>query len=388
VDFKETPEMAKIRREIREVLAEALPADWQGSGFLPMDVRPEHMEIARNLDRKLASRRLLAPAWPVEYGGRGLTPLEQFALFEELGYGLAPRLTTVSVDLVGPVLIHYGSDEQRRQHLPAIANDAQVWCQGFSEPEAGSDLTSLRTRAERQGDVYVINGHKIWTSMAHVSQWCILLARTGPQESKSRGLSLFLVPLDAPGIEIRPIWDASDEHMLNETFFDNVQVPVQNLVGTENEGWRYATTLLQYERGDALLVGQFRRLLDDMEALLRREGRQPPNARALLAQCEVEWQIGRLFTLQVVTMHLHGQMPDMEASAVKLFMTEAYQRLGTVCLHLAGLAGLLRTGERRALLGGRIDQAVVASTVGTIMGGTSEIQRTIIATRGLGLPRG
>lgn len=388
MDFRETPEMAKIRSEIRQVLAEALPPDWQGSGFLPMDVRPEHMEIARNLDRKLASRRLLAPAWPVEYGGRGLTPLEQFALFEELGYGLAPRLTTVSVDLVGPVLIHYGSDEQRRRHLPAIANDAQVWCQGFSEPEAGSDLTSLRTRAERQGDVYVINGHKIWTSMAHVSQWCILLARTGPQESKSRGLSLFLVPLDAPGIEVRPIWDASDEHMLNETFFDNVQVPIENLVGAENEGWKYATTLLQYERGDALLVGQFRRLLDDVEALIRQQGRPRADTRALLAQCEVEWQIGRLFTLQIVTMHLRGQMPDMEASAVKLFMTEAYQRLGHVCLHLTGLAGLLRTGEPRALLGGRIDQAVVASTVGTIMGGTSEIQRTIIATRGLGLPRG
>lgn len=384
--------MADIRAEIREVLHSTLPAGWQGSGFLPMDVRPEHLEIARNLDRTLAQRRLLAPAWPEEYGGRGLTPLEQFALFEELGYNLAPRLTTVSVDLVGPVLIHYGSDAQRGRFLPAIANQAQVWCQGFSEPEAGSDLGSLRTRAERRGDFYLINGHKIWTSMAHISEWCILLARTGIQESRSKGLSLFLVPLDAPGVEIRPIWDASNEHMLNETFFDNVQVPVDCLVGAENEGWKYATTLLQYERGDALLVGQFRRLLDDLKRLFRDRHRDrggtPISARALLAQCEIEWQIGRLFTLQVVTMHLRGEVPDMQASAVKLFVTEAYQRLGAVAMRLAGLWGLLRTGEPRVLLGGRIDQAVVASTVGTIMGGTSEIQRTIIATRGLGLPRG
>lgn len=383
--------MADIRAEIREVLYSTLPAGWQGSGFLPMDVRPEHLEIARNLDRTLAQRRLLAPAWPEEYGGRGLTPLEQFALFEELGYGLAPRLTTVSVDLVGPVLIHYGSDAQRGRFLPAIANGAQVWCQGFSEPEAGSDLGSLRTRAERRGDFYLINGHKIWTSMAHVAEWCILLARTGTQESRSKGLSLFLVPLDAPGIEIRPIWDASNEHMLNETFFDNVQVPVDCLVGAENEGWKYATTLLQYERGDALLVGQFRRLLDDLERLFRDRhgdrGGTAISARALLAQCEIEWQIGRLFTLQVVTMHLRGEVPDMQASAVKLFVTEAYQRLGAVAMRLAGLWGLLRTGEPRVLLGGRIDQAVVASTVGTIMGGTSEIQRTIIATRGIALPR-
>jgi alkylation response protein AidB-like acyl-CoA dehydrogenase len=269
VDLRETPEMAAMRAEIREALAAVLPADWHGSGFLPMDVRPEHMELARRLDTTLAERKLLAPAWPVKYGGRGLTPFEQFALFEELGYALAPRLTTVSVDLVGPVLIHYGTDGQRRQHLPAIANAAAVWSQGFSEPLSGSDLTSLRTRADRNGDVYVVNGQKIWTSMAHVSDWIILLARTGDQESRGRGLSLLLVPTDSPGIEIRPLVDATGERMLNEVFFDNVQVPVQNLVGEENEGWRYATTLLQYERGDALLVGQFRRLLDDLERAVR-----------------------------------------------------------------------------------------------------------------------
>ncbi len=391
MEFAPTVAMGEIRREIRAAIEAVLPAGWQGSGFLPMDVRPEHFELARTLDRALAARHLLAPSWPVRYGGRGLTPYEQFALFEELGYHLAPRLTTISVDLVGPVLIHYGSDEQRARWLPAIATEAQIWCQGFSEPGAGSDLTSLATRAERQGDVFVINGQKIWTSMAHCAEWMILLARTSSELPRGRGLSLFLVPTDAPGIEIRPIRDAGGEHMLNEVFFRDVRVPTDQLVGQENEGWRYATTLLQYERGDVLLIGQFRRLLDDIERTISdgpHDGAGTDQVRALLADCEVEWNVGRMLTLRVVDLHAKGALPDMEASVTKLFMTESYQRLAAVALRLGGLGATLHYGDARAPLGGRIVQAVVSSTIGTVMGGTSEIQRTIIATRGLGLPRG
>jgi len=386
MDFSPTPEMLSIGREIRDVLASALPPDWQGSGFLPMDVIPEHFELARALDKRLAERNLLAPAWPVEYGGRGLTPYEQFALYEALGYGLAPRLTTISVDLVGPVIILYGSDEQKRQHLPAIANDAVIWCQGFSEPGAGSDLTSARTRAERKGDVYIINGHKIWTSMAHRAEWMILLARTGDEDSRARGLSILLLPTNSPGIDIRPIRDAIDEHALNEVFFADVEVPAENRIGAENEGWRYATALLQYERGDALFIGQFRRMLDDLEEALRC-GRRSAADRALLAQHEIDWQVARTMTLVVVSMQAQGLQPDREASQTKLFVSEAYQRLGTTAQRLAGLYGNLTHREPRAPLGGRIESAAISSTTATLIAGTSEIQRTIIATRGLGLPR-
>jgi len=388
MDFAPTPEMESIRREIRDVLRAALPADWQGSGFLPMDVIPEHFELARALDRRLAEARLLAPAWPVEYGGRGLTPYEQFALYEELGYALAPRLTTISVDLVGPVIILYGSDEQRRRHLPAIAQDAVIWCQGFSEPGAGSDLTSLRTRAERRGDRYVVNGHKIWTSMAHRAEWMVLLARTGDEDSRARGLSIFLVPTNAPGIDIRPIRDAIDEHALNEVFFTDVEVPAADRIGEENAGWRYATTLLQYERGDALFIGQFRRMLDDLEERLRCEGRISPLARAALAQHEIDLQVGRTLTLLVVSLQANGLHPDRESSQTKLFVSEAYQRLGATAQRLAGPYGNLTHREPRAPLGGRIEPAAISSTTATLIAGTSEIQRTIIATRGLGLPRG
>jgi alkylation response protein AidB-like acyl-CoA dehydrogenase len=386
MDFAPTPEMLSIGHEIRDVLAEALPPDWQGSGFLPMDVIPEHYELARSLDKRLAERSLLAPAWPVEYGGRGLTPYEQFALYEALGYGLAPRLTTISVDLVGPVIILYGSDEQKRRHLPAIANDAVIWCQGFSEPGAGSDLTSARTRAERKGDTYVINGHKIWTSMAHRAEWMILLARTGDEDSRARGLSIFLLPTNSPGIDIRPIRDAIDEHALNEVFFVDVEVPAENRIGEENDGWRYATTLLQYERGDALFIGQFRRMLDDLEERLRCGERSAPD-RALLAQHEIDWQVARTMTLLVVSMQAKGLHPDREASETKLFVSEAYQRLGATAQRLNSLYGNLTHRDARAPLGGRIESAAISSTTATLIAGTSEIQRTIIATRGLGLPR-
>ena len=324
--------------------------------------------------------------WQVEYGGRGLTPYEQFALYEALGYGLAPRLTTISVDLVGPVIILYGSEGQKRRHLPAIANHAVIWCQGFSEPGAGSDLTSARTRAERKGDTYIINGHKIWTSMAHRAEWMILLARTGDEDSRARGLSLFLLPTNSPGIDIRPIRDAIDEHALNEVFFVDVEVPAQNLIGDENDGWRYATTLLQYERGDALFIGQFRRMLDDLEEGLRCGERSATN-RALLAQHEIDWQVARTMTLLVVSMQAQGLHPDREASETKLFVSEAYQRLGATAQRLNSLYGNLTHRDARAPLGGRIESAAISSTTATLIAGTSEIQRTIIATRGLGLPR-
>lgn len=349
------------------------------------------MALAWELDKSLAAKKLLAPAWPEEYGGRGLTPYEQFALYEELGYALAPRLTTISVDLVGPVLILYGSDEQRRQHLPAIANEAVVWCQGFSEPEAGSDLASLRTRAEPKGDFYLVNGQKIWTSMAHHSEWIILLARTGAEDSRGRGLSLFLVPTNSPGIVVRPIDDATDEHMLTEVFFEDVQVPVENRVGEENGGWRYATSLLQYERGDALFIGQFRRMLDDLKKQMRTDRlghRIAPAVEALPTQSEIDWEVGRLLTLRVVNMQAKGLLPDTEASQAKLFMSEACQRLAATAQQLAGLYGSLTHKDSLAPLGGRIVELLLSSTTATVIAGTSEIQRTIIATRGLGLPRG
>ncbi|HXG41909.1 MAG TPA: acyl-CoA dehydrogenase family protein [Dehalococcoidia bacterium] len=389
MDFRATQEMEAVRAEVRSVLSSVLPADWQGSGLLPMDVLPEHMELARELDRALAARGLLAPSFPPEYGGRGMGPHAHYALLEELGYHLAPRLTTIAVDLVGPVLLLYGSEDQKRQHLPRIAREGTIWSQGFSEPQAGSDLTSLQTSARRRDGRYVINGQKIWTSMAHRAEWIILLARTGPPESRGRGLSLFLVPAAAPGITISPIVDMTGAHMLNQVFFEDVEVPVENLVGEENRGWVYATTLLQHERGDAVVIGQFRRLLDDLRALLQSRygrGRVPASVRQALAQAEVELEVGRLLNLRVVDMAARGLPMDLEASVCKLFVSESFQRFTHVACAILGLWGL-GTAGKGSVLGGRAPYYLMASVPTTIIAGTSEVQRLIIATRGLGLPR-
>ncbi|MCS7277193.1 MAG: acyl-CoA dehydrogenase family protein [Dehalococcoidia bacterium] len=389
MDFRSRQEMEAVRAEVRAVLSSVLPADWGGSGLLPMDVLPEHMGLARQLDMALAERGLLAPSFPPEYGGRGMGPYGHYALLEELGYHLAPRLTTIAVDLVGPVLLLYGSEEQRRQHLTRIAREGTIWSQGFSEPQAGSDLTSLQTTARRRDGCYVINGQKIWTSMAHQAEWIILLARTGPPESRGRGLSLFLVPAKAPGITISPIVDMTGAHMLNQVFFEDVEVPAENLVGEENRGWVYATTLLQHERGDAILVGQFRRLLDDLRSLLQSRygrGKAPAAVRHALAQAEVELEVGRLLNLRVVDMAARGLPMDMEASVCKLFVSESFQRFTHVACAILGLWGLAREGKG-SVLGGRVPYYLMASVPTTIIAGTSEVQRMITATRGLGLPR-
>jgi alkylation response protein AidB-like acyl-CoA dehydrogenase len=390
MDFQPTQAMAKIRSEIREILAAELPRDWLGGSFLAMETDRQAPDVMQRLNRSLAAKNLLTPAWPEKYGGRGLTPYEHFALLEEMAYAMVP-VNTIAVDLVGTILLLYGSEEQRQRFLPPIAKEGEIWCQGFSEPGSGSDLTSLRTRAERTGDFYVVNGQKIWTSGAHHAAWMILLARTSTHESRGRGLSLFLVPMDLSGIRVRHIHDMAGEHMLNEVFVEDVQIPVENLVGNENEGWRYATTLLQYERGDALWSGHYRRFLDDLREELREQrldGSRSRIVRSLMAQCEIDYQVARLFSLRVVNIQARGQSPDMEASISKVFMTEATQRLTRIAHHFAGLYGNVWGKNVLVPLEGRIAQSVMGTTALTILGGTSEIQRTIIATRGLGLPRG
>jgi alkylation response protein AidB-like acyl-CoA dehydrogenase len=214
----------------------------------------------------------------------------------------------------------------------------------------------------------------------------ILLARTGDEDSRGRGLSVFLLPTDTPGITVRPVYDATNEHMLNEVFFEDVEVPVAQLVGEENTGWKYATSLLQYERGDALFIGQFARMLRDLADATREAGASRLH-RHLMAQHKIDWEIGRLLTLRVVSLHGAGELPDRESSQAKLFMSEAFQRLGATAQRIAGEYGNLTHEDPRSMLDGRVVQALINSTTATLIAGTSEIQRTIIATRGLGLPR-
>jgi alkylation response protein AidB-like acyl-CoA dehydrogenase len=316
--------------------------------------------------------------------------MQQFVLNEELALNRVPRPMhlIIGLGMAGPTIIVHGSDEQAQRFLPAIARDEMVWCQGFSEPGAGSDLASLQTRAVQDGDDFVINGQKIWTSYAHRADWCILLARTDPDAPKHRGISYFLVDLHSPGITIRPLVSMPGSHTFNEVFFDNVRVPRTNLVGEINRGWYAATTTLDFERSGIRMVMPAVRMLDDILDFARAQGgRLPSPVRHRLAELKIEVETGRLLSYRVAWLQSSGLVPNYQASIAKLYGTELQQRLANAGLHLLNAAGQFRPGAPNHRLARRLESYYLHAVALTIAAGTSEVQRSIIAIRGLGMPR-
>jgi len=313
---------------------------------------------------------------------------------EEMAYHRAPTQVGVGPDRVGPTIILYGTEEQKAQHLPGIASGQTVWCQGFSEPGAGSDLASLQTKAVADGDTFIINGQKIWTSLAHRADWCILLARTALQAPKHKGISYFLVDMRTPGIRVRPLIDLLGRHTFNEVFFEDVRVPRDCLVGEENRGWYVAAATLDFERSGINRVVAGIRLYEELleyAAQKRVDGRRLIDltpVRHKLAEIGIEFMVGRLLAYRVASMQARGQVPNAEASMSKLFGSELQQRLASAGLGILGLAGQLAPGLAWAPLGGRLEQYYLFASALTVAAGTSEIERGIIAGRGLGLPRG
>jgi len=392
MDFRDSPEEAAFRQEVREFLKTELREEWKA--------RPDEGEedVATLYQRrrpwrdKLAKKGWIAPAWPKEYGGAGLTVLQQFVMNEEFAEARAPARDIFGIGMVGPTLIVHGSEEQKKEHLPRILSAEVRWCQGYSEPEAGSDLASLRTRAVRDGDDYVINGQKIWTSAAQHADWMFLLARTDPDAPKHRGISYFLADMKSPGIEVRPLVDLSNRHMFNEVFLENVRVPARNLVGEENRGWYIGATTLDFERSNIGAAVGLRLLVEDMVRLVQERARKglctPSRYRTLrheLADRMVEANVGKMLSFRVVSMQAKGLIPNYEASLVKTYVSELNQRIFNTGVNALGLHGIL--GGDKAPEGGRYPRGYMESVGSTIAGGTSEIQRNIIATRGLGLPR-
>ena len=296
--------------------------------------------------------------------------------------------------MLGPTLMIYGTEEQKHRFLPPIARGEVQWCEGYSEPQAGSDLASLTTRAEDKGDYFLLNGSKIWTSLAHRADWMMLLARTNPEAPKHRGISFFLMDMKSPGVEVRPIVNMAGSHEFNQVFFDNVHVARENLVGEKDRGWYVGVKLLDFERSGIDYVAYSRRLLDDLTDYVEElEDKGVHRAsqewvRDLLAEMYVEVEVARLFAYKVAWMQSEGLVPNKEASISKVFGTETYQRVAETGLRILGLFGQLTQEDKRAPLEGRVQDAWRHSFSGKIAGGTSEIQRNIIATRGLGLPRG
>jgi alkylation response protein AidB-like acyl-CoA dehydrogenase len=289
----------------------------------------------------------------------------------------------------------YGSEEQKREHLPPIAAADVTWCQGYSEPESGSDLASLKTRAVRDGDDYVINGQKIWTSNAHRADWIFLLARTDPDAPKHKGISFLVAPVRTPGISTRPLINMADVHLFNEVFFEDVRIPATNLVGDENRGWYVGAALLDFERSNIASAAATRRSLEELVDYCsegRGDGRSlmsETTIRNRLAEIAIETEAGRFLSYRVASMQARGEVPNMEASVAKLYHSELSQRLAGTGIQIMGLHGQVRGESKKwARLRGEFTLTYMTSVGLTIAGGTSEIMRNIIAQRGLGLPRG
>jgi alkylation response protein AidB-like acyl-CoA dehydrogenase len=342
----------------------------------------------------LVDRGWIAPAWPKEFGGAGLSVKEQFIFNEELAEAGLMNVGGFGVMMLGPTLMVHGTDEQKAEILPKILAGEVVWCQGWSEPGAGSDLASLQTRAARDGDEYVLNGQKIWTTGAQHADRMYMLARTDPDAPKHRGISMLMLNMDDPGVSVRPLTTMGNQQTFNEVFFEDVRVPVKNRIGEENRGWYAGMTLTDFERsGIGNSVGTQRALRGTLAY-----AKQAPAEETVLASSGVwkldfvdrwiEADIARLFSHLNNSIQDKGMVPNHEASMSKLFTTELNQKIAKTTLKMFGLYGTLWDRNRREGMKGRAAGGYLSSVSSTIAGGTSEIQRNIIATRGLSLPRG
>jgi len=392
MDFTFTPEENAFRNEVRAFVRGCLPANFKVRNDRE-SMNDEEFRFSQLFAQKLAAKGWLTMTWPREYGGQAAGHIQQLIYNEEMGYSGAPLGFGFGTALVGPTLMVHGSEEQRRKFLPPIANAGVFWCQGFSEPGAGSDLAGLQTRAVRDGDEYVVNGQKIWTSEGHQADWMILLARTDPEAPKHKGISFFLVDMKTPGVQVRPLVNLMNSHAFNEVFFDNVRVPRANLVGEENRGWYVATTTLDFERSGITRVMLSLRIFEDVVEFVRqaaRAGQSWARAEAVaarLAELRIEFDIAKLLAYRVAWQQAHGIIPNYESSIAKMFGSEMNQRFCEAAINMLGLGGQIEPGSKWAPLQGRIERAYLAALSYKIAGGTSEIQRNVIATRGLGLPR-
>ena len=394
MDFRDSPEEAAFRKEIRDWLESNIPTDWDRSqlSLIPPEDR---VDMLKDWQRRLHEGGWAGISWPKEYGGRGATLIEQAIFNQEVARQKAPPpINVIGLGMAGPTIINHGSHEQKDRYLEKILSAEEIWCQGFSEPGAGSDLAGLRSTAILDGDSWIINGQKVWTSLAHVAQWCIFLARTDTTAPKHKGITYFLVDMSSPGIEVRPLRQITGSADFNEMFFTDVRVPRESILGEVNDGWRIAMTTLLHERGTlgfALSVGA-RVALDELIGLARetkRNGKpaiEDPTIRQRLASLHVEVESLRLNNYRALTGFMKSGMPGPEGSLSKLIWSESMQRLGDLAVEILGPAGMLEKWERNP----RVNtwQFIHLRSRGhTIEAGTSEILRNIVAERVLGLPK-
>jgi alkylation response protein AidB-like acyl-CoA dehydrogenase len=393
MDLNLTAEESLFRDELRTWLQVNVPKDWAEWREKPLE---EAFPRLRAWQRKLQEGRWAAVSWPKEYGGRGATLMQQAIFWEEMARGEAPPMANaLGLGLIGPTIIAYGSDAQKKRFIPKILSAEEIWCQGFSEPNAGSDLAGLQTEARLDGDHYIVNGQKVWTSFGIFGNWCELVVRTDPNVPKHKGLTVLLVDMSSPGIDVRPLRQMTGESEFCELFFRDVRVPAENVLGKVNDGWNVAVSTLMYERGSfgARLHLLFKWNIDRLIALSRvvqRNGHPAagdPLIRQKLAQCFGEIEIMRWNQLRAFSRITSTGVPGPEGSILKIFWSELNQRVQQVAQELLGPYGQLAAGDRDAVDKGIWSYGYLRTRGNTIEAGTSEVQRNIIGHFVLGLPR-
>jgi alkylation response protein AidB-like acyl-CoA dehydrogenase len=398
VDFSLTSEQEALRARVRAWLKEHMPKEWASRLAASSDVpRPEAYETLRRWQRQLFDAGFVGLTWPKEYGGQGLTFVEELILQQEMALAKAPPvLNILGIGMAGPTIIAYGTEEQKKRYPAKILSCEEIWCQGYSEPNAGSDLASLQTRAVKDGEHWVINGQKVWTSLAHVSDWMMLLARTDPEAPRHKGITYFLLDMRAPGVTVKPLRQITGDPEFNEVFFDNVRVHESQILGGLNNGWQVGLTTLMYERlalGFGLQV-RLRIALDGLIELARRmekHGRivtKDPITRQKIAQLWIETECLRLTGARAITRLLKGEIPGPEASTGKMIWVDTHQRLQELAMEIEGPYSQLLRGSDWAMEGGLWQYTFLRSRANSIEGGTTEVQKNIIGERVLGLPKG
>jgi alkylation response protein AidB-like acyl-CoA dehydrogenase len=393
MDLNLTPEETKFRDELRTWLEANVPKDWDEWREKPLE---ESFPYLRAWQRKLYEGGWAAVSWPKEYGGRSATLMEQSLFWEEMARVEAPPMAnSLGLGLIGPTIIAYGTDEQKKRFIPKILSAGEIWCQGFSEPNAGSDLAALQTEARLDGDHYVVNGQKVWTSYGWIGNWCELVVRTDSNVPKHKGLSVLLIDMKSPGVEVRPLKQMTGESEFNEIFFRDVRVPAANLLGKVNDGWNVAVSTLMYERGSygARLHLIFKRAITRLIELSRKfqkdghPAAQDPITRQKLAQCYAEIEIMRWNQLRAFSRVTATGVPGPEGSIQKIFWSELNQRLQQIAQEMFGAYGQLLAGDKDAVDNGIWSYGYLRTRGNTIEAGTSEVQRNIIGHFVLGLPR-
>jgi alkylation response protein AidB-like acyl-CoA dehydrogenase len=391
--FRLEPEEENFRQEVRDFLMNELPPGWQTTkGHHAGLETEEEWAFYQSMMRKLGAKGWLTLAWPREYGGQGDT-IKQFILSEEMYYYGAPGLDMPGVYMLSPILIRYGSEEQKKQHLPHIASGEILWCECFSEPGAGSDLASVSTRAVEDGDFLMVNGQKTWVTQAHRADWGFALVRTDPKAPKHKGITFLLVDMKTPGITVRPISDLAGMKTINEIFFDDVRVPKSNVVGALHEGWSLVRALLGFERSGIHRISQARRVVDLLLDYIKETtyGGEPlanaPWIRRKIAEAATQCEVARLFAYNVAWLQSKELSPPLDISMTQLVGHELQQYVSDAGMQILGLFGQLKENSKWAQLEGAIEHLYLTSIGATFAAGSSEIMRNIIAVRGLGLPR-